>query len=226
MSIKQEFSVRKVSRRKWVQWVLNRHYAKRIPPVEFAYGLFDGKELVGVLTVGTPVSSTLRNAWGGVFKVMELNRLVSNNGLPKNCLSFFVSQALAMLPSPIVVISYADTSMGHHGYIYQATNWIYTGLSLKFRDPMVKGMEHQHHSTIEDLARGKKDRIGYLRELFGDRLYYIDRPRKHRYVMFLGTKREKKSMREMLPWKEEPYPKGDNSRYDSSGIITEQLELF
>jgi len=58
---------------------------------------------------------------------LELNRLVIDEGSKKNVLSFFVSQTLKKLPCPNVVVSYADTSQNHHGYIYQATNWIYTG---------------------------------------------------------------------------------------------------
>ena len=30
---------------------------------------------------------------------------------------------------PKIVVSYADTSKGHVGYVYQATNFIYTGMS-------------------------------------------------------------------------------------------------
>jgi len=226
MKIPQRFEVKSIPRSKWIQWVKNRHYAKRVPPVEYAFGLFDNDEMVGVLTIGTPVSSTLRNLFKGEYKVMELNRLVVNNGLPKNCLSYFVSKAMQAIPPPIVIVSYADTSMGHHGYIYQATNWLYTGLSIKFKDPAVVGMEHMHHSTIEDLARGKKDRIGHLRKLFGERLYFVDRPQKHRYMMFIGSKRDKKKMAALCPYEILTYPKGDNSRYDSSGTIVSQLELF
>lgn len=31
----------------------------------------------------------------------------------------------------LILVSYADSAQGHHGYIYQATNWIYTGISAK-----------------------------------------------------------------------------------------------
>jgi hypothetical protein len=44
--------------------------------------------------------------------------------------------------------------------------------------------------------------------------------------MFLGSKSDKKAMKRALIYKEEPYPKGDNIRYDSSYKPTVQLTLF
>jgi hypothetical protein len=114
-------------------WLLHKHYAKRIPPIEFAFGLFIDNILSGVVTFGTPVSSTLRNLWNNEYKLMELNRLVVNDGLPKNTLSYFVSSALKLLPKPLVIVSYADTSKNHNGYIYQATTFIIQGLVLNLK---------------------------------------------------------------------------------------------
>ena len=92
---------------------------------------------------------------GDVEEIIVVNQklakvTLSSYGLEKNVLSFFVSGCLNRLPKPSVVVSYADTSQGHHGFIYQATNWIYTGLSAKFKDYAVRGLEHMHHSSIED----------------------------------------------------------------------------
>ena len=137
-----------------------------------------------------------------------------------------VSQSLKKLPKPLVIVSYADTSKNHHGYIYQATNWIYTGLSAPFKDPFVKGLEHLHHSTIHDLSRGQENRIEWLRNKFKDDLIMVDRPRKHRYFTFTGNKHEQKKMAQMLPYSIEPYPKGDNIRYDSSYKPVIQTQLF
>ena len=197
-----------------------------MPPIEYAFGLFDSDKMQGIVTYGTPVSSTLRNLWDNKYKLMELNRLVINEGLEKNALSFLVGQSFKLLPKPLVLVSYADTSKNHHGYIYQATNWIYTGLSAVFKDYYVKGMEHLHNGTVMDLSRGKENRVEWLREKFGDNLIMIDRPRKHRYFYFIGNKIELKDMRKMLPYKIEPYPKGNNIRYDASYKPTTQQSLF
>jgi hypothetical protein len=227
MSIKQRYTVKPIDSYLCKEWCLKKHYAKRLPPIEFSFGLWNENEMMdGIVTYGTPASSPLRELWDNKYKLIELNRLVVNENMEKNTLSFFVSQSINQLPTPLVLVSYADTSMNHHGYIYQATNWIYTGLSAPFKDYYVKGMEHLHNSTIMDMSRGKENRVEWLREKFGDDLIMIDRPRKHRYFYFIGSKNECKDMRKMLPYQIEPYPKGQNIRYDSSYATTTQKTLF
>lgn len=225
--IKELYSVKSIEKSNCKEWVLKKHYAKRMPPIEYCFGLFDSENILqGVCTFGTPVSSTLRNLWNNEFKLMELNRLVVNEGLPKNTLSFFVSQCLIQLPKPLVLASYADTSQNHHGYIYQATNWYYTGLSLPFKDYYIKGLEHLHNGTIMDMSRGQENRVQWLRDKFGEDLIMIERPQKHRYFTFIGSKTEKNKMLKMLPYEVQPYPKGDNKRYDAGFEPTIQLNLF
>ena len=227
MSIKDKYTIKSIDAFSCRDWIMNKHYAKRLPPIEYAFGLFNLENtLVGIVTYATPVSSTLRELWNNEFKLMELNRLVVNEGLEKNTLSYFVSQSLKMLPAPKVIVSYADTSQNHHGYIYQATNFYYTGLSAKFSDYYVKGMEHLHNGTIMDMSRGQPNRVEWLRQKFGDDLYMKERPQKHRYFYFLGTKSECNKMKQMLPYEIVPYPKGENIRYDSSHKVTVQKTLF
>lgn len=207
------------------EWFLKKHYAKRIPPIEFCFGLYNNEILIGVCSYATPVSSVLRDIIPS-FKLYELNRLVINEGLEKNTLSYFVSKTLLLMPKPSVIVSYADTSQNHNGYIYQATNFLYTGLSAKFMDYMVKGMEHMHGASIFDLSRGQENRVEWLKQKFGDKLYMKERARKHRYFYFLGDKKQKKQMLKELPYSILPYPKGENKRYDASYMPITQSKLF
>jgi hypothetical protein len=219
------YKVKSIDYQDCKEWFLKKHYAHRIPPIEFCFGLYDKDMLIGVCSYGTPVSSVLRDLFES-YKLYELNRLVINENMPKNTLSYFVSKTLNLLPKPCVLVSYADTSQNHHGYIYQATNWIYTGLSAKFMDYMVKGMEHLHGASIFDMSRGRENRVQYLRNKFGDRLYMKERPRKHRYFYFVGNKRQKRQMLNELPYDIQPYPKGENKRYDASYKPTIQTKLL
>lgn len=227
MSIKDKYQVKSIDSYLCKEWLLYKHYARRMPPIEYSFGLFDlNGTMQGIVTYGTPVSSTLRNLWQNKYKLIELNRLCVNEGLEKNVLSYFVGISLKMLPKPFVIASYADTSKNHHGYIYQATNWIYTGLSVAFKDYMIKGMEHLHNGTIMDMSRGQENRVQWLRDKYGDDLIMVDRPQKHRYFYFLGNKKQVKDMFKMLPYEVQPYPKGENKRYDASYIPSTQTTLF
>jgi hypothetical protein len=195
--------VKQVTTKECHELILNVHYARRLPSISYAYGLFEGDELVGCVTYGTPASSTLlRGVCGEEYKgiVKELNRLVLRYNRPNEA-STLVSRSFKLLPHPLVIVSYADTSQGHTGTVYQATNFLYTGLSAKFKDPKVRGLEHQHHATYGHGMTNKQ-----LKEKFGGDLYFVERPRKHRYIMFLGSKVEKKHMRRALRYPVLPYP--------------------
>ena len=201
-------------------WLLNRHYAKRIPPISYAFGIYVDSVLSGVVTYGVPVSSSLRAGICGkenISNVLELNRLVCDS--VKNLASRLVSESLRLIPKPRIIVSYADTAQGHVGYIYQATNFIYTGLSAKRTDWKVKGKEHLHGATIADESRGQENRAQYMRDKYGDDFYLAERSRKHRYIYFIGSKKQKKSMLNSLNYGIEKYPKGDSRRYDASGYV-------
>ena len=208
-------------------WLLARHYARRLCPISYAFGVYRDKMLIGVVTYGTPASAPLRGGvCGGEWadKVLELNRLCCENA--PNVASVLVGRSLRALPKPSIVVSYADTQQGHVGYIYQATNFIYTGLSAKRTDWKVRGREHLHGATIADESRGQENRAEWMRAKYGNDFYLEDRPRKHRYVFLCGSRRECSAMRLALRYPAQPYPKGESSRSDVSGIIETQRVLF
>ena len=84
------------------EWFLKKHYAHRIPSISFCFGLYDDENLIGVCSFGSPPSRALCIGVCGTenaHKVYELNRLIVNDGLPKNSLSYFVSNCLKLLPN-------------------------------------------------------------------------------------------------------------------------------
>ena len=204
-------------------WLLEKHYAKRMPQIMFAFGLYEESSLVGVITYGIPASPPLcMGICGKEFsnKVLELNRicLESNN---KNWASFLVANSMKLLPKPTIVVSFADMAQGHIGYVYQASNFIYTGLSAHRVDWTIKGQEHKHAKTIGDGLT-----LEAIKAKHGDDFYYVERSRKHRYIFFVGSKRDKKELNSKLKYPVMPYPKGDSRHYDSGGIVNKQELLF
>jgi hypothetical protein len=133
---------------------------------------------------------------------------------------------MELIPKPKVIVSYADSAQGHVGYVYQATNFIYTGLTSKMMDWKVKGMDALHHCSIGDEFRGQENRSQKMKDKYGDLLYQEERSRKHRYVFFTGSKKEKKKMKACLKYEIHPYPKGDVKRYDASAAIDTQMLLI
>ena len=191
--------VKKINSKDTHDFIMYKHYAQRLPSISFAYGLFINEKLEGILTIGKPASNSLcEGVCGKEYKqyVYELNRLCVNEGLPKNTLSQFVSKVLKDLSSQeIILISYADEGANHHGYIYQATNWIYLGKTKERTDKYTPNGKHSRHYT---------DEYNHLRKF---------RSAKYRY-MYIPNKRFKKECLKHLKYKIiEEYPKGDNKRY-------------
>lgn len=204
-------------------WLLQKHYAKRIPQIMFAFGLYEENQLVGVVTYGIPASPALCMGICGkeyADKVLELNRVCLMNN-DKNQASFLVANSIKLLPKPTIVVSYADTGKGHVGYVYQATNFLYTGLSANRVDWTVKGLEHKHSKTLSDGMT-----LESIKEKYGDDFYYTERSRKHRYIYFHGNKTQKKAMNNLLKYGIEPYPKGNSQKYDSGSSVETQGVLF
>ena len=151
--------------------------------------------------------------------VLELNRLCLVQGHDKNLASYFVAQTLRMLPSPSIVVSYADTSMEHVGYIYQATNFLYTGLSAKRTEWREIGLNTHSRTVVGHYSH--EERVGNP-----DRFAQVDRPQKHRYVYFIGSRREKRELRKALKYRVYPYPKGDTQRYKDGNHIAQQMTFL
>jgi len=219
MSITDKYSVKYINSDQTYDWLLHKHYAKRIPSISYAFGLYEKEVLKGVLTIGKPASPSLCDGICGKEYskyVYELNRLCVEDNLEKNTLSFFVGKCLKLIPDNMILVSYADTSMNHNGYIYQATNWIYTGLSDKRTEWQLIG-SNSHSKSLCDKYTTQEMRGS-------DKFEMAERPRKHRYVYFIGELRKK--LKKNLNYKIEEYPKGENQKYDSSYKPEVQLNIF
>jgi|9_EtaG_2_1085328.scaffolds.fasta_scaffold14611_5 hypothetical protein len=196
------------------------HYAKRIPSISYAFGLYEDLDLIGVITYGSPPSSSLCvGICGEKFKhhVIELNRLclIKNN---KNNASYLVGNSLKLLPNPKIVVSYADTSMNHTGYIYQATNFIYTGLSDKRTEWRIKN-SNMHSKTICEKYTLEE------RKSNTEKFEVVDRPRKHRYIYFVGDKKQKRELFSHLKYEVSPYPKTESLNYKVENQVKTQMIL-
>lgn len=204
-------NVRRVAREDCVPFFLDRHYAKRVPQVHYACGLFVNDRLEGVVSFGKPASpAPCVGVCGPVYAwaVWELNRLALNSTVERNAASFLVAHACRMFGMDeglAVVISWADTGAGHIGYVYQACNWLYTGCSKPRTDPKMDGGSHPRH---------------YDKTKMQDRQ---ERHPKHRYVHFCGDTRKVKECRKQLRWDVLPYPKGDTLRHSGHDVVRRDL---
>lgn len=112
---------------------LHFHYAKAIPVNTLGYNVYnDDGEWCGVILFGTGATPNMARPYGLTQgEVLELVRVALNG--KQECTSKAVGIALRLLkkdcPMCKMVVSYADCDQSHYGTIYQATNWIFTGVN-------------------------------------------------------------------------------------------------
>ena len=203
----EEYYIDKLDYKAAMNIVIEKHYLHRAAPCSFAFGLFrEGvffPELVGVVVYGTPSSSALRKGICGEEyenDVIELTRLWIDDTVPKNGESFLIGNTLNLVDKDIIV-SYSEIEEGHIGTVYQATNFLYTGLSAKRTNWEVEGLDKHNHTLVDKYSSQE------IRELYGDKFSLVDRPRKHRYVYLKGNKWRKKELKNALKYEIMPYPK-------------------
>ena len=165
---------------------------------------FSGKELklIGVVLYGNPVGFRVVKSICEEFTdndVLELKRLWIEDGYGKNVESYVISQTLKMLkkdsPQSKVVISYADPGANHKGIIYRASNWLYQGNDIGMGDAYM----YRYPNTdnwLSDRAIGEQLGTNGLQGVLSKvpDMEYRKKLRKHRYIYFLCSKKEKKRL--------------------------------
>jgi hypothetical protein len=204
-SLKETYIIKKIPRKDAINIIIKNHYLHRSCPCSFSFGLIEKSTglIKGVVIYGTPASAPLRKGICGVEEknnVIELTRLWVDDEVPKNGESFLIGNTIKKVDKEIIV-SFAEIEQGHIGTVYQATNWIYTGLSAKRTNWVIEGID-KHSHTIADKYTSKQ-----LKEKYGDKFKLVPRPRKHRYVYFNCNSKRKSKLLKKLKYPIKPYPK-------------------
>lgn len=103
------------------------HYLQTLAPTKHSFILTYKTRTVGVCTFGKPSRQNIKAD-------LELSRFFVMDGTPKNTESYFLGGALRLLHKSGfrgTIISFADTTEGHQGTIYKASNWKFDGYTSK-----------------------------------------------------------------------------------------------
>jgi len=92
-----------------------------------------------------------------VFEVQKVDKKTGElkthrHGVESRFIGWCLHQLKKKYPN-IILVSYADGSKDHVGYVYQATNWIYTGQRQALADICVEGYA-DHRSVTQELRGG------------------------------------------------------------------------
>jgi len=191
----------------------NKHYLHRVPSIVAHYGLYKDELLLGVITFGVPPSPYLMKICGEEYKgaVLELNRLWCYDISPRNSESFLISQGIKLLkrdkPNIKILVSFADAREDHLGYIYQASNWFFTGWSIPGGGSIVINGKEFHPKNLNN--KYNTSDLNKLKVILNtENIHYRPRSKKCRYVFFIGSKKEKKLLKTLCKYPiQDTYPK-------------------
>lgn len=170
------------------QALVEKHYLKRMPPISHAFHMWDGETCVAVVTFGVPASRHLQLSACPTEpgKVLELNRMWVDDAMPRNTATALLSECFKLLPARVIV-SYADTSAGHSGYVYRAANFFYAGLTDADRKtPRFDYVPRNGKHSRDAFRSGEFDRVRRLP--------------KHRYWTITGNRRERRELARIAGW--------------------------
>lgn len=187
-------------------WAVERwHYSKRMPtPPHVCYSVTENERLVGVVVYSRGSSNHLGRPYGlAPTQVCELTRVAFRGHVTP--ISQVVRRTLRDLrdssPGLRLVVSFADPQFGHHGGIYQAMGWIYTGSTASSRTYVSADGTRHHERTVS--RTGSKMYYGKRRRVPTPSSFptVVITPGKHRYLWPLD-----KGMRRRISPLAQPYP--------------------
>ena len=182
----------------------NWHYSKCVPVFKCVrVGVWENKKFVGVVMFGQGATPEIGSPYGlKQTEICELTRVaLTNHQTP-------VSRILAIAfkflrkncPGLRLIVSFADAAQGHHGGIYQATNWIYAG-GNETHAYRVNGVNIHPKSLHSKYGKGGQS-IPWLRANVDPKAERVISGFKHRYLMPLDE-----DMKRQILSLSQPYPK-------------------
>lgn len=192
---------------------------------EFAFGLFFGEYLAGVVCFGSTAGTKVKASVCGsehADKVMTLTRGCCLHFAHRHSGSFLVSAACREMTKKgyHIFVAYADPQAGERGVIFRACNFVYCGSttpSEKFRRPDGRIYDARNvHLLTRDRRFG---RLRYTRSRAEQKQilieqgceFFKDPCCKQRFVGIFGDRRMKRILRRALRWEVMDYPKPEAS---------------
>ena len=182
------------------------HYSKTCSNIVVALGEFinNGTEMVNCIVfnycAGREMAKQVMQG-GDNSNTLELARMVSLEPKPKNLESFSIARACKWLkqnmPNIKIIISYADNTVGHHGYCYQASGFVYYGQSRPTKEHYLDGKRIHERVLNSRFGTSSEEE---LKRILGERyVCKLNTKTKSRYYKIIAqSKREREREREWI----------------------------
>lgn len=184
--------------------VTHWHYSRTLPvPPRFTFGVWEGETFVGAVVFSRGANANMGRTYGlAPWEVAELTRVALREH--EHPVTQIVSQAIKHLratnPGLRLLVSYADPEHSHHGGIYQAGNWLYTGRGVATTEYVDRKGRRWHSRQVSN--SGIRVQFGTYRNVIPiSQTTPIKIPGKHKYLLPLD-----RAMRRQISVLAQPYP--------------------
>lgn len=201
--------------------VLHWHYSGKMPVSKLNnIDIWEDNEFIGAIIFGVGATRKLVHPYGLIPEEgCELVRVAmrEHKAFVTQCIAKAIKMLRVHNPGLRLIVSYADPNQGHLGRMYQAGNWIYSGIGAGAWFYFDKNGREYHSRNIGNYEG--VDKFGVTKHHVDSMVKREKRPGKHRYLYPL----DKGMRRKILPLAQ-PYPKcGQGVQGDTSTIQVEEL---
>jgi hypothetical protein len=224
-------TVREIDRSTAKEVILKYEWLGTMGTTDYQFGLYFGEHLAGVVCFGrTAGTKTAESICGKPYKhrVKVLNRGACVHWAHPHSASFLISRACRLMAEKgfNIFVAYSDTEAGEIGTVYQATNWLYCGMTNsasnmfvwsgkpmneEFKDGIARDERCIQHSTRIRTGTGayrtKCSRRERRKQLVVAGFVFYKTSPKHRYVNIVGDRDTVAVLRGALRWETYAYPK-------------------
>lgn len=176
------------------------HYSRRMPVGKMSrLGVWESQRFVGVILFARGANHTIGMEYGlTTYEVCELVRVALTNHVTpvSRILAIAIKLVCDLSDGLRLIVSYADSEQGHHGGIYQASNWTYVGRGQGSTEFWHEG-RWKHNREVTAGAFGKPRRLADYKALPTRKTIG-----KHKYLYPLDD-----AMRRQIAPLAKPYPK-------------------
>lgn len=182
------------------------HYSGGLGNAAMIWGLLDADDLIAAIAYAVPCSNAARSALFGaehMDRVYDLQRMARSDRCDVPMSRFLAMSRAALLshrPLTRGLTAFADSTEGHHGGVYQADNWLFTGTTgrARFWIDTEGRLRHPRQCGV-NITPGRAADMGWTPTVRGG---------KYRYVKIVGPdRRELRRWHAALRLEVTPHPK-------------------
>ena len=194
--MKYHYIVKEISKEEALCMVQKYHYSNTLPKLNKHFlGFFLNGDLVGVITLGwgTRPLHTIKKLFPSLETkdYFEIGRMCMTEEMPRNSESQMLSACIKYVKKNYkdikVIFTWADGMLGKCGYVYQASNFIYTGYvggEFYLKDGIKIHVRSMKQLLCDDYKTDKRLTVRPT----------IEQMKQYRYIYFVCNKNEQKRL--------------------------------